>query len=88
MPVGGRLRGPTSGYVASDELPCGFSPDWDKRRCRTSPTIIEPSAVRQILCRALQQLRILCTGVRREVSPFASAPQATSAANLVDRLGR
>ena len=48
---------------------------------RTGPTVIEPSAVRWILCRALRRLRVLSTGASREMRPFAFAPQATSAAN-------
>jgi hypothetical protein len=72
-----------SGCAATDELLCRFKLGGDKRRCRTGPTIIEPSAIRRILCRALQRLRISSTGVSRKASPFAFAPQATSAANLI-----
>ena len=79
----GGYAAPSSGCAATDELLRGFRPDWDKRRCRTRPTIIEPSIVCRILCRALRRLRILSTGASREVSPFASAPQTTSTANLI-----
>jgi hypothetical protein len=40
----------------------------------TGPTVIEPSSVRQILCRALRWLRILSMGTSHEESPFASVP--------------
>lgn len=47
------------------------------------PTAIEPSAVRWMLYRPLRHLHILRMGASSEASPFASAPQATFAANLV-----